>query len=163
MLRRTRAARRPLARPLRHDSGRHVQERQRQREDHGLAGLLRSVRALYPTTLWRHNQAGDLPHTGGTIDADMVAGLARANAGKRGFTYTHHNVAQSAANRDTVRAANAAGFTVNVSGNSLAHADQLAALDVAPVVAVLPVALERPSAKGQWLESLESYRAGSRT
>jgi hypothetical protein len=123
------------------------------------AGLTKSVRALYPTTLWRHNQAGDLPHTGGTIDAGMVGALVTANTGKRGFTYTHHNTLQNAANRETVRAANAGGFTVNLSGNTLAHADQLAAQNVAPVVAVLPASLERPSAKGQWLESAEAYRA----
>jgi hypothetical protein len=61
-----------------------------------------------------------------------------ANVGRRGFTYTHHNVLQSEHNRASIRAANAAGFTVNASANNLRHADQLAALDVAPVVAVLP-------------------------
>jgi hypothetical protein len=34
--------------------------------------------------------------------------------------------------------ANAAGFTVNLSANNLAHADDLADLGIAPVVTVLP-------------------------
>lgn len=88
--------------------------------------------------IWRHNQAGDLPGTGARIDASKLAQLVAANvtAGARGFTFTHKPM--TAANRAAVRAANAAGFTVNLSANNLTHADTLAALNVAPVVTVLP-------------------------
>jgi hypothetical protein len=82
--------------------------------------------------LWRHNQAGDLPHKGGTIDQTLVPRLVKANSGRRGFTYTHHNVAQHKANRELVAWAVGQGFTINLSGNTLAHADQLADLGVAP-------------------------------
>lgn len=102
-------------------------------------GLCSAVSALPEKQLWRHNQAGDLPHNGGTIDRDLVQSLVKANTGKRGFTYTHHNVLQSEANRETVKQANADGFTINLSGNNLAHADMLADLGIAPVVAVVPV------------------------
>jgi hypothetical protein len=34
--------------------------------------------------LWRHNQAGDLPVAGGTVDAVKLGQLVHANAGRRG-------------------------------------------------------------------------------
>ncbi len=103
------------------------------------SGLCANVKALPDGQIWRHNQAGDLPHAGGRIDCNKLARLVRANTGKRGFTYTHHNVLQSKPNRDAVADAVADGFTVNLSGNNLAHADMLADLAIAPVVVVLPV------------------------
>lgn len=101
------------------------------------AALCDKVSELPQDQLWRHNQAGDLPQDGhGNIDTDMVGALVDANAGKRGFTYTHHNVAQNAANRAVVADANARGMTINVSANSPRHADALADLGL-PVVSVL--------------------------
>jgi hypothetical protein len=101
-------------------------------------GLCANVAALEAGTLWRHNQAGDLPHTGGKVDAKALRELVKANLGKRGFTYTHHNALQSAHNRKAIADANRDGFTINLSGNNLRHADQLAELDAGPVVAVVP-------------------------
>jgi hypothetical protein len=101
----------------------------------------RKVRAFARGTFWRHNQAGDLPHIDGGIDAVNVAKLVRANAGKLGFTYSHHDCERNYANWETVRHCNAMGFTVNLSGNDLAHADRLADLGIAPVVVVLPAAV----------------------
>lgn len=86
--------------------------------------------------LWRHNQAGDLPGAGDTIDGAALALLVKANKGKRGFTYTHKPM--TAANRKAVKDANKAGFVINLSGNNLSHADELADLNIAPVVVVLP-------------------------
>lgn len=105
-------------------------------------GLCGSVAALPADTLWRHNQAGDLPHNGGKLDAGMIGQLVDANDGKRGFTYTHHNVTQSAENRAVVSDANSAGFTINLSGNNLPHADALADLNAGPVVVVLPSSVQ---------------------
>jgi len=104
--------------------------------------------------LWRHNVAGDLQSDGVTIDAPKLAELTKANKGKRGFTYTHHNTLNHAENREAVRAANAGGFTVNLSANNLAHADALAAQDIAPVVSVLPAEYGRGKK-----ESLQEYKA----
>ncbi len=89
--------------------------------------------------LWRHNQAGDLPGVNTTLDTGKLAQLVKANAkaGMRGFTYTHKPL-RSAKERKAIADANAAGFTINLSGNSPAHADTLADLDIAPVVTVLP-------------------------
>jgi len=94
------------------------------------------IRDLPAGIMWRHNQAGDLPGDRVKLDADKVAQLAGANAGKRGFTYTHY--APSAHNRRVIQAANQAGFTVNLSANNLGHADALADFNCGPVVCVLP-------------------------
>ena len=101
-----------------------------------LAALCDTIAALPDGTLWRHNQAGDLPGEGDAIDKAGMLALVSANEGKRGFTYTH-KPAQHGANGDLIRFANAKGFTINLSANTLAHADQLAALDIGPVVVVL--------------------------
>jgi len=97
--------------------------------------LCNLVAELPADQLWRHNQAGDLPHTEGKIDAKALSALVEANGGKRGFTYTHHN---PRINAKTIKAANVQGFTVNLSANNPAHADELADLEVGPVVTVLP-------------------------
>ncbi len=104
-------------------------------------GLVRNVDALPDGQLWRHNQAGDLPHANGTICNADVEALTAANSGKRGFTYTHHNV-DLPANATVVQNANAGGFTVNLSANNLAHADELAAKAIGPVVVVLPASVQ---------------------
>lgn len=98
--------------------------------------IIANVTALPKGTLWRHNQAGDLPGDGKVIDLAAMADLAEANADKRGFTYTHHDMGD-ARNREAVVLANAAGFTVNVSANGPRHADTLMGMGL-PVVTVLP-------------------------
>jgi len=99
--------------------------------------FLMLVAALPRGQLWRHNQAGDLPGDGTLIDAAALRKLAKANSGRRGFTYTHYDMA-IASNRAAVRAANKAGFTVNLSANSLAEVDAAIARKAGPVVCVLP-------------------------
>lgn len=100
-----------------------------------LAALCDSIAALPAGQLWRHNAAGDLPGNGDAIDADALRQIADANAGKRGFTYTHKPPSHGD-NAAHIATANAAGFTINLSGNNLAHADQLAELAIGPVVVV---------------------------
>jgi hypothetical protein len=85
---------------------------------------------------WRHNQAGDLPGDGDAIDAAKLSALVNANRGKLGWTYTHKPM-DIARNRKAVADANANGFTINLSADTLAEADQLAALNIGPVVVVL--------------------------
>ena len=121
------------------------------------AAFLAKVAALPAGQLWRHNQAGDLPGAGNALDVDALMALVEANAGKRGFTYTHKPM--TAENAAAVAAANAAGFTINLSGNNVAHADTLADLGVAPVVTVLPIEYGRREKAGQWSETLAEYRA----
>ena len=97
-----------------------------------------TIKALPAGQVWRHNQAGDLPGDGDSIDAASLWALVQANGDSKGFTYTHYDVTD-ADNAAAVELANLYGFTVNLSANTLAHADELAALDIGPVVTVLPV------------------------
>jgi hypothetical protein len=94
-----------------------------------------AIAALPDGQFWRHNQAGDLPQAGGTVDAVKLGQLVAANQGKRGFTYSHHRDSASLA---WIKHANAWGFTVNLSANDLADADALADTECGPVVVVVP-------------------------
>jgi hypothetical protein len=100
--------------------------------------FVKQVTKIQRGALWRHNQAGDLPGDGVTIDSVALAKLVKANKGKRGFTYTHYDSLTNEANRDAIANANKGGLTVNLSANNLGHADQLAGLGIAPIAVVLP-------------------------
>lgn len=102
--------------------------------------FVQAVRMLKPGTMFRHNQAGDLPGAGDAIDAKALSDLAHAAAHVKAFTYTHKPL--TPANAKAIREANAVGFAVNLSGNNLAHADTLAETGVGPVVVVLPAEAE---------------------
>lgn len=96
----------------------------------------KSVSKLPRKQLWRHNQAGDLEGKGNHINTLRLRQLTEANKGKRGFTYTHKPM--TPANQRAVKDANDNGFTINLSANNLAEADKLKALNVGPVVVVVP-------------------------
>lgn len=103
-------------------------------------GFLAQVARIAAGSLWRHNVAGDLPHVDDKIDAPAMAGLLRVQTGKRGFTYTHHDVfdgEHATHNAAVVREANAAGFTVNVSCEQPEKADR-AMSEGHPAVLVVP-------------------------
>ncbi len=72
------------------------------------------IKALPDGTLWRHNQAGDLPGDGKRIDLIALGELVKANKGKRGFTYTHYSV-DDIVNYTLLLGANDGGFTINIS------------------------------------------------
>lgn len=76
------------------------------------------VRALPAGQLWRYAVAGDLPGEGEAIDESRLGELVEANRGKRGFSFTHKRAAYSA-----IRQANASGFTINLSADTLEEAD----------------------------------------
>lgn len=101
--------------------------------------FLDKIKELPAGSKWRHNQAGDLPGDTQDLDSTKCVDLAKANEGKRGFTYTHYDVLDNFQNAITVNMMNHLGFTVNVSANNLEHADQLCDLDIAPVATVLPI------------------------
>jgi hypothetical protein len=98
--------------------------------------FIASVQTLLPETLWRHNQAGDLPGNGNMIDAVALRQLVKANRGKRGFTYTHKPMRKR--NAALVQEANENGFTINLSADNLSEADTLSEVQAGPVVVVLP-------------------------
>lgn len=110
--------------------------------------LCERIAALPNGQLWRHNVAGDLVHslrsnyldnvpttTHERINFFHLESIIKANQGKRGFTYTHHDVT-AGTNHSMVNFANKNGFAINLSANNYAHADQLKALDCGPVVTV---------------------------
>ena len=98
--------------------------------------MVKAVLALPAGSLWRHNQAGDLPHNKGKLLLTPLRQLVAANRGKRGWTYTHHSMR----NKHNLRAVTEAirnGFTINASANSPTEADSLVDIGL-PVVTVLP-------------------------
>jgi len=106
--------------------------------------FLERVRALPLRTMFRHNQAGDLPGRGDAIEPEPLQALASACRERelRAFTYTHKPVGwdtlEQVSNMRAIAAANATGLTINLSADTIAEADKLAALGAAPVVVVLP-------------------------
>lgn len=99
--------------------------------------LTANIASLPKGTLWRHNVAGDLTHNGRDIDRETLSAIIDANRGKRGFTYTHAHDTET--NREAIQQANAERFTINLSANSPEHADDLAALNIGPVVTLVDI------------------------
>ena len=111
------------------------------RVDNGTAGtdwptFCNAIEALPPGTLWRYGQAGDLPNQAGHIDGEALGHLVQANIGKRVIAYTHCEPTLGD-NAKYIKGCNDWGFTVNLSANTLEHADALADLAIGPVVVVL--------------------------
>lgn len=100
-------------------------------------GFLRNVRALPAGSLWRHNEAGDLPGVGRSIAVGPFLELVMASVGRRGFTFTHKRP-RTTRELMAFRAARDADFTINLSADSLEQADELADLGIAPVAVVVP-------------------------
>jgi hypothetical protein len=100
-------------------------------------GFINKIRALPTGQLWRHNQGGDLPGEGDKLDITMLQQLISANMGKKGFTYTHKPLTGKG-DKLAIMHANNNGFTINLSANNLKHADDLADLNIGPVVVVTP-------------------------
>ena len=100
--------------------------------------FIEDVKSIPNGRLWRHNQAGDLPHDNGVIDRAALDHLVAANRGKRGFTFTHHDMSIPE-NREAVKEANAKGFTINLSANGIGEIDSLVALGIGPIATVLPM------------------------
>lgn len=94
------------------------------------------IRKLSRGQLWRHNVAGDLPHNDGIIDHKPVRQLVAANKGRRGFTYTHHNL-ENKENLEIIKDSNQAGFTINISTEDVEVADRIMSEHGLPAVAVV--------------------------
>lgn len=102
-----------------------------------LRQLCDDVAALPENQVWRHNVSGDLPGNGERINGKDLQLLVNANKGKRGFTYTHKRPSVGN-NAQHIARANRDGFTINLSANTLAEADEYQDLGIGPVVTVLP-------------------------
>jgi hypothetical protein len=128
-----------------------------------------NVAALRPGRLWRYAQAGDLPGYGPQIDGGLLEELVAANIGKNAIAFTHKPVLGddpvAVENRRLIAAAIEAGFTVNLSADTPAHADRLAELGIAPVVTVLTRAYARKAVRhrfkrrrDEWAETISEWR-----
>jgi hypothetical protein len=128
-----------------------------------------SVAALRPGRLWRYAQAGDLPGYGPQIDGALLQELVLANSGKNAIAFTHKPVLGddpvAIENRRLIATDLEAGFTVNLSADSRAHADRLADLGIAPVVTVLARAYARRAVRhrfkrqrDEWAETIGDWR-----
>ena len=82
-----------------------------------------SIRQLPGGSLFRHNQAGDLPHVNGLINAHALELITDACAERSlvAWTYTHHKV-DNMNNVIMIKRSNKVGLTVNVSAHSQQHA-----------------------------------------
>ncbi len=98
--------------------------------------FVKQIARLPKNQLWRHNQVGDLPHNEGNIDYLKLRKLIDANKGRRGYTYTHHVLNEH--NRISIENANARGFTINASTESVEVADKVMTDHGIPAVAVVP-------------------------
>jgi hypothetical protein len=98
--------------------------------------FLARVRELPEGQLWRHNEAGDLAGDGETLDASLLRDLVGANAGRRGFSFSHKHRTHN--DRLLIAWAVSWGFVINLSADTLEQADELASLGLAPVSVLLP-------------------------
>lgn len=99
--------------------------------------LLGHIRNFPHNQIWRYAVAGDLPGTGEKVSPFLLQRLVSANAGRRGFTYTHKNPLNPTI-ATAIAAANRRGFTINLSSNNVAQADDYLRLRIGPVVTLIP-------------------------
>jgi hypothetical protein len=98
--------------------------------------FLMEIRALPKHQVWRMSVAGDLPGEGDHLDTQRLGELVEANLWRKGYGYSHKPVTEDTAPH--IRKANERGLVINLSANTLAEADELMALKVAPVVLSMP-------------------------
>lgn len=100
----------------------------------------KALRGLPKNSLFRHNQAGDLPGLNETVDGLALRAIGDACLDRRlvAWTYTHKRDYQTIV-------ANRGGMTVNLSADNLQDADSLAGKGL-PVVVVLSSDFEEKKA-----------------
>lgn len=98
--------------------------------------FLQKLKALPESSAFRHNQAGDLPHTAGKISRTFIRRMVESVSHLRAYTYTHHSV-KLGENLSLLRYANRNGFTINVSCETEAQVDDAIAAEL-PAVLVVP-------------------------
>ena len=124
--------------------------------------FVKQVAALPEGQFWRHNQAGDLEPSAkvaDTIDAPKLVQLVEANKGRNGFTFTHYDPIKNMVNEFAIHAANKNGFTINLSGNNVDHADRLADVACGPVVSILPIEYQRKGKGKEYTETEQAYKS----
>lgn len=104
-----------------------------------LEQFVESLDTLPRGQVWRHNQAGDLPHRRGRIELASLVPIIQANMKRklRGFTYTHHELSEH--NLYCIRFANQHGFVINVSTDTVSEAVDVYKNHKLPTVTLLPM------------------------
>jgi len=103
---------------------------------------MEKVRALPNKSTIRYGVAGDLPGVSDEIDGEKLNELIASAGSNTLYAYTHkpvlnHKFAKQ--NAEIIKQANAReNITINLSADSLEEADEMAELQIAPVVVVLP-------------------------
>lgn len=103
-----------------------------------IESFIRELKTLPEGSCFRHNQAGDLPHYNGLINAHVLELIADACAERKltAWTYTHHNV-DNMNNVVMIKRSNNVGLTVNVSAHSQQHAVDVYRQGI-PAVCIVP-------------------------
>lgn len=88
-----------------------------------IESFVSAIKSLPDGSCFRHNQAGDLPHMNGIINAYALGLIANACGERKlkAWTYTHHDT-KHYGNKELIKAAPDMGMTVNVSAHSQVHA-----------------------------------------
>jgi len=88
-----------------------------------IESFIASLRSLPEGSCFRHNQAGDLPHVNGLINAHALELITDACKERKliAWTYTHHSI-DNMNNTVLIKRSNNEGLTVNVSAHSQQHA-----------------------------------------
>jgi len=88
-----------------------------------IESFIASLKSLPEGSCFRHNQAGDLPHVNGLINAHALELITDACKERRliAWTYTHHRV-DNMNNVVMIKRSNKQGLTVNVSAHNQQHA-----------------------------------------
>lgn len=88
-----------------------------------LETFVHDLKTLPESSCFRLNQAGDLPHSNGLINAHALELITDACAERKliAWTYTHHSV-DNMNNTVLIKRSNNHGLTVNVSAHSQDHA-----------------------------------------
>lgn len=111
----------------------------------GLAGTdwdthIENLKKIPPHRPVRVNQAGDLPGDNVTIDHAKLQQMTEAlgfNARRKAPAWTYTHKPMNDANKIAVVAANKGGFTVNLSADNMAMADDLYDTKAGPVVVIV--------------------------
>jgi len=107
--------------------------------------LLKRIKNLYEKLIEKNEplklrlwQAGDLPGVGRRINGGEIKQLVDAVKDfDEVYGYTHKPLNKE--NVEYIKYCNDNGMTINLSANSLEHADELYKMNIAPVVVTLPI------------------------
>lgn len=111
------------------------------------SAFLQALAGIPAGSPFRHNQAGDLPHTEGRISRTFVRRMAAAVSHLKAYTYTHHSLTLGE-NLSLLKFANRKGFTVNVSCETERQVDETIKAGLPAVVVV-----DADESRNQWRTS----------